>query len=181
MFATSLSLMVLSSSCNLHFYFYKHTSEHRLVAFVLMGKDAKRNAKKRLLKVQPNGESSASTAAQLVPLRKIPVSIKVEKRRRQAAESNNIHHQEDEDRSSFGPHFRASGIEDSQAGTLTVIPGLSKDGPRSCINDEWQTTSNSWSKIAPLMSGYKKSRIWMPFYYDGMSVCVWLFLCWSCF
>jgi len=34
-------------------------------------------------------------------------------------------------------------------------------------SDEWQTCKESWADIAPLLSQYKKKRVWMPFYYDG--------------
>ena len=37
----------------------------------------------------------------------------------------------------------------------------------SCINDEWQTASESWAVVAPLLRVYRKRRVWMPFYYDG--------------
>eukprot|EP00466_Bigelowiella_natans_P006384 jgi/Bigna1/38737/e_gw1.28.168.1 len=37
----------------------------------------------------------------------------------------------------------------------------------SVINDEWQTTIDSWRDIAHLFGDYKSRRVWMPFYYDG--------------
>lgn len=36
------------------------------------------------------------------------------------------------------------------------------------INDEWQTASEGWSEVAPMLEDFKKKRIWMPFYYDGV-------------
>jgi len=35
-------------------------------------------------------------------------------------------------------------------------------------SDEWQTCKESWANIAPLLGHFKKKRVWMPFYYDGV-------------
>mmetsp|Transcript_59348 Transcript_59348/g.119084 ORF Transcript_59348/g.119084 Transcript_59348/m.119084 type:complete len:266 (+) Transcript_59348:118-915(+) len=35
-------------------------------------------------------------------------------------------------------------------------------------SDEWQTCRESWSDIATILSVFKKQRVWMPFYYDGV-------------
>ena len=35
-------------------------------------------------------------------------------------------------------------------------------------SDEWQTCKESWASIAPLLGHFKKKRVWMPFYYDGV-------------
>jgi len=52
---------------------------------------------------------------------------------------------------SHGPHFK--------------LPLL--EGRITNINDEWQTTKESWEEIKPIVMKYQKKTVWMPFYYDG--------------
>ena len=35
-------------------------------------------------------------------------------------------------------------------------------------SDEWQTCKESWAELAPLLAHFKRKRVWMPFYYDGV-------------
>jgi hypothetical protein len=39
---------------------------------------------------------------------------------------------------------------------------------RTMVNDEWQTTIEGWAPLEPIFRKYKLTRIWQPFYYDGM-------------
>lgn len=41
-------------------------------------------------------------------------------------------------------------------------------GGLTIANDEWQTTRRSWEAVAEQFATWKDSRVWMPFYYDGV-------------
>ena len=63
------------------------------------------------------------------------------------------------------------------AGASQAVKGHSTRGPPvaytsgrlsgSVSNDEWQTTRRSWAAVAGHLAGWRKRRVWMPFYYDG--------------
>ena len=57
-----------------------------------------------------------------------------------------------------GPHhFRGAKSQASRG----------SDDAEALDSDEWQTCKESWLEITPILSRYKKKRVWMPFYYDG--------------
>jgi len=62
-----------------------------------------------------------------------------------------------------GPqHFQSKG--ETQIGRKKNDPGSTAEEG----SDEWQTCRESWSELAPVLCSFKKRRVWMPFYYDGV-------------
>jgi hypothetical protein len=62
-----------------------------------------------------------------------------------------------------GPqHFQCKG-ETQKRRKKTDSSSTAEDG-----SDEWQTCRESWSELAPVLCSFKKRRVWMPFYYDGV-------------
>jgi hypothetical protein len=53
-------------------------------------------------------------------------------------------------RSQHGSHFVTGAVESGR------------------VNDEWQTSLEAWSELAPLLAHWKSRSVWMPFYYDGV-------------
>jgi hypothetical protein len=41
-------------------------------------------------------------------------------------------------------------------------------GPSKRVNDEWQTTLEAWTELAPVLARWKRKAVWMPFFYDGL-------------
>lgn len=65
---------------------------------------------------------------------------------------------------------RKDGNEDQeeQHGPHFKLPSSSFANSRpTTVNDEWQTTKESWQEISSVIKHYKKKCVWMPFYYDG--------------
>lgn len=65
-----------------------------------------------------------------------------------------------------GPHFKLPSKAKPPSQTSgEQLPLL--HGRITNINDEWQTTKESWAEITSVLKKYQKKCVWMPFYYDG--------------
>ena len=58
--------------------------------------------------------------------------------------------------------------------TLETVPKIGSfgnygrsDGRMSLEDDEWATSLRTWQALSPYLKKFHKTKVWMPFYYDG--------------